>query len=277
VKRARGTDLAMFQGDAPFAEMVTDGIEFSIAKATEGRGYIDPKWEQNLIRSPIYMRAVGCYHVLRAGTPLVQAAHHARQWERLVTEAAKVGAKVIPPCMDFEIMDKQTAEQAVGNCVEYRVEIERLTGCVPWLYSYPSFLREQCKNLAPSELAECPMWLAWYAGYGYSRAAEVDPIKALGKFAPTLWVNGRWVCWQYDGDKGERYPNGVDADFNVANGSVEDMLGLVAPEPSNGPDTQPETPTGKSSQTMRAVAATPLRAGEGEHTPIVTASEDGEL
>jgi len=41
-----------------------------------------------------------------------------------------------------------------------------------------------------------------------------------------------------------------------------------APSPSSAPDTQPQTPTSKSSQSMRAQAATPIRAGEGEHTPL---------
>lgn len=42
------------------------------------------------------------------------------------------------------------------------------------------------------------------------------------------------------------------------------------PRPSRAPVTAPQTPSSKSSQSMQAVssgAATPLRAGEGEHTP----------
>lgn len=118
--RARGIDLAMFQGIVPFADVVREGVEFSIAKATEGRGYIDPKWEANLATAPIYMRAAGCYHVLRANDPKTQARHHAAQWHRLVHECQGVGTRVIPPCIDFEIMDRQTPEQAVANAVEFR-------------------------------------------------------------------------------------------------------------------------------------------------------------
>jgi len=40
------------------------------------------------------------------------------------------------------------------------------------------------------------------------------------------------------------------------------------PAPSSGPPTEPQTPTSKSSQNIPAQAATPIRAGEGEHTPL---------
>lgn len=279
--RARGTDLAMFQGVVPFADMVREGIEFSICKATEGHGYIDPKWEENHKRSPVYMRAVGAYHVLRAGNAKTQAAHYARQWERLAAEAAPVGARVIPPVIDFEIMDRQTAELAIATCVDFRLEIERLTGVVPWLYSFPSFLREQCKNLAPAELAECPMWLAWYPGYGYSRASMVDPIGTLdrAKALPTLWRLSRWAAWQYDGNGGERMPNGVDADFNVANGSLEDMLGLPKPLPEP-PDTEPQTPKSKSSHprlgAVKWSEEQPYEAPRAEQFVRTLAEPDGE-
>jgi GH25 family lysozyme M1 (1,4-beta-N-acetylmuramidase) len=247
----------MFQGDPPFDRIVAEqGVEWSISKATEGHGYIDPKWTANCARTPLYMRAVGAYHVLRAGDAKGQADHHARQWELLAKTAAGSGAHVIPPVLDFEITDKQPAEQLIDNAVAWVIRSEALTGVYPWLYSYPSFLREQCKNLAPLELRKCPMWLAWYPGFGHGVASTVDPIAALdrAKALPTLWRTGRWAAWQYDGDKGERLPNGVDADFNVACGTVEEMLGIAPPEPSNGPDTLPQTPTSKSSQSqLRAV------------------------
>jgi hypothetical protein len=158
------------------------------------------------------------------------------------------------------------AEQLIENAVAWVIRSEALTGVYPWLYSYPSFLREQCKNLAPLELRKCPMWLAWYPGFGFGVASTVDPIAALdrAKALPTLWRTGRWAAWQFDGNGGERFPNGVDADFNVACGTVEEMLGIATPieadtyrtipEPINGPDTLPQTPTSKSSQSqLRAV------------------------
>jgi lysozyme len=268
MNRARGTDVSKYQGEVPWADMAKAGVEFAICKATEGHGYVDPSWETTLQAAPFHMRAVGCYHVLRAGSPQKQAAHHAAQWERLVIECEKTGAAVIPPCMDFELLDKQTGEAAIANCVAYKLELERLTGVTPWLYTYPSFLREQCKNLAPKELQDCPMWLAWYPGYGHHRALTVDPIKGLGQFCPTLWKLSHWVAWQYDGDGGERMPNGVDCDYNVANGSIEDMLGL--PAPSSSPDTIPSTPASKSNQTFRAVFDP--GTGDGDWRPQTSAA-----
>ncbi len=52
-----------------------------------------------------------------------------------------------------------------------------------------------------SWLAEYPLWIA---SYGAQPAI------------PAPWQS--WTFWQYDGNNGERMPNGGDADFNRFNG-----------------------------------------------------------
>lgn len=274
-QRARGTDCAMFQNDPPWERMVREqGIEFALLKATEGTGYVDPEYADHIERAPDFMRAVAAYHVQRAGSMRQQAEHYAKQRERLAARCRQSGAILMPPVLDFEIADKLVAQQLIDNACEFKHHVREITGETMWLYTYSHFLLGACKNLAPADLVSCPQWLAYYPGFGYSVAATRNPIEMLerGKILPEIWRRAGWVCWQYDGNGGERLPNGCDADFNVANGTLEDML-AIAPVPSErGPDTVPQTPTSKSSQTMRA--ATPLRAGEGEHTPIHLRSEE---
>lgn len=286
--RVRGTDLAQFQGDPDFPALARDeSLVFALIKATEGTGYRDPKWERNLRLAPSAFEFTGCYHVLRGTSDgATQADSAAREWERLAKGCAEARTTVMPVGLDFEIADKRAPGWLVDNAIRFRARIEHLTGLRPLVYSYPSFLREQCGDAAPNELAECPQWLAFYAGKRWANlAAGYDPIADLRArgLLPRLWDRAGWAIVQYDGDEGEYY-RAVDYDFNAA--VSRDALVMMsaprrdtAPAPPPPPDsdgpTLPGTPTSKSNQRMQAVNAsiydgpvTPLRAGEAEHTPL---------
>jgi lysozyme len=281
--RVRGTDLAMFQGDPDFNALARDeSLVFAIVKATEGQGYCDPKWERNLKLAPSAFEFVTCYHVLRGTSD--GALHAGKQWERMAAFAAQARTHMLPAVIDFEITDKRAAEWLVDNAVKYRLRIEAITGLKPILYSYPNFLREQCADLAPDLLRECWHWPALYVGKKWADVAGgFDPYEWLRarKMLPAMWSHAPWSLYQYDGDKGEYY-NGVDYDFNAAQ-SRDVLLAMAGvtvadtdplPPP---PDTQPDTPKSKSSDQWRfdlSSAVTPIRAGEGEHTPMHLRDDD---
>lgn len=218
--RVRGTDLAMFQGEPDFMALARDeSLVFALVKATEGQGYCDPKWERNLKLAPSAFEFVTCYHVLRGTSDgRMQADHAGKQWERMATVAAMSHTRMLPAVIDFEITDKRAAEWLVDNCVRFRERIEALTGLKPILYSYPSFLREQCGDIAPESLRECWQWPALYVGKKWADiAAGFDPFDWLRarRMLPAMWDRNEWALYQYDGDKSEYY-KGVDYDFNVA-------------------------------------------------------------
>lgn len=262
--RVRGTDLAMFQGEPDFMALARDeSLVFAIVKATEGQGYCDPKWERNLKLTPSAFEFVTCYHVLRGTSDgTFQAEHAGNQWERMAKVAAAARTHMLPAVIDFEITDKRDAEWLIENAVKYRLRIEAITGLKPILYSYPSFLREQCANLAPDLLRDCWHWPALYVGKKWPDiAAGFDPFDWLRarRMLPAMWDRSQWALYQYDGDKGE-YAKGVDFDFNVAQSRevLRQMAGLpladTDPLPPP-PDTDPQTPTSRSSGTLRAVDA----------------------
>lgn len=267
-ERVRGTDLAMFQGEPDFRALAADeSLVFALIKATEGQGYCDPKWERNHKLAPSAFEFVSCYHVLRGTSDgVIQADHAGKQWERMAAIAASSRTHMLPAVIDFEITDKRDAKWLVDNCIRYRERIEAITGLRPILYSYPSFLREQCGDIAPDELVECWHWPALYVGKKWTDvAAGFDPYEWLrtrkvagtktGSQLPAMWAAAPWAIYQYDGDKGEFY-KGVDFDFNVAQSRdvLRAMAGLPMPV-EDPPDTQPQTPTSRSSQSLRAVNA----------------------
>lgn len=40
---------------------------------------------------------------------------------------------------------------------------------------------------------------------------------------PNAWAQAEWTFWQCDGNGGRRFPGGIDADFDVFNGSEDDL------------------------------------------------------
>ena len=294
--RVRGTDLSKFQLDPDFAALTRDeSLVFGLIKSTEGTGYRDPEWERNLSSAPPAFEYAGCYHILRGTSDgASQADSAAREWTRLAKRCAEVRTKVLPLGLDFEIADAREPAWLVDNAIRFRARIEQLTGLKPLVYSYPNFLRVQCGDAAPVELAECPQWLAFYAGKKWSdMAAGFDPVVELRRrgILPRLWDRAGWAIYQYDGDKGEFY-RGTDYDFNVAvsrdvlDAMCDENRAPTLPAPLDSTDpTSPGTPTSKSYERLHAVRepiadlsstspATPLRAGEGEHTPAHLKAED---
>lgn len=239
--RVRGTDFAMFQGEPDMRALARDeSLVFALVKATEGQGYCDPKWERNHLLAPSAFEFVTCYHVLRGTSDgRIQADHAGKQWDRMANVAARSTSHMLPAVIDFEITDKRAAQWLVDNACAYRQRIQEITGLTPILYSYPSFLRDQCADLAPAELVECWQWPALYVGKTWADVeAGFDPYEWLRsrKMLPKMWAAAPWALYQYDGDKGEYY-KGVDYDFNVAQSRdvLRRMAGLVH-------DTEPHMP-----------------------------------
>ncbi len=96
---------------------------------------------------------------------------------------------------------------------------------------YPDFWRV-LGNDAKHPLGERPLWISHY-----------DVQHPL---IPNAWAQAGFTFWQYDGNGGRRFPGGIDADFDIFNGS-EDQLRqfLVACVPPPGPARSPSPPAAK--------------------------------
>lgn len=136
---------------------------------------------------------------LDAGVPIV-GAYHAVRPSRSVAQQADMliqacGESLIP-ALDLEIFDDQPAQAVADFAIEFVEAVERglHRRCV--FYTYPSFASRLPLS---ADLSIRPLWIAHYGA----------PRPQI----PKPWSD--WLIWQYDGDKGERAPNGLDLDFNV--------------------------------------------------------------
>lgn len=221
----RGLDVSMIQGKVPWRHLKSLGYEFGIAKCQEGNKAKDPAFESNYNAMLDAGIVPGAYHFpypLPHLDPVKQA--------ELFFKASECGSYIgqLPPMLDFEwpapeewTKWKCTAPQMADwtrRCLERMTE---LWGCKPMVYIYPYFASMLLKGGADlAYLSSYPLCMA-----DYSRAGSEIPESAKPKI-PFPWTD--WTFWQHDGNGGLKLPNGVDSDFMVFNGTLDELKALAA-------------------------------------------------
>jgi lysozyme len=206
----KGLDASSVQGVLPVNALRAGGCEFLIHKCKQGNDGKDPFFELNVKAWRDAGGRVGKYDFLYP-LPHLDPEKQAEGF----FEASQLGAEDgdIPNAIDLEWPDPD-AGFAKWGCTPAQVSefarraAERSTvlmGVKPIIYIYPYFAAKLRAGADISWLAEYPLWIASYGG-------KTPRI-------PKPWST--WTFWQYDGNNGERMPNGGDADFNWFNGDDE--------------------------------------------------------
>lgn len=210
-KRVRGLDVSRHQGKMSWPPCYAIGIRFAFCKATEGITWKDPRFLENVDGIADARDAgiiTGAYHYfLPHQDPIEQAAHF----------FAVAGGRVdLPPVIDFETLGGVAEAIAVQRARVFIEETQRLWKQEVILYTYTFFWDQLLKAGAfdPEELAFFAALELWLADY-----------RAKPRI-PATWK--RWAFLQFDGDGGLVLPNGVDADFNVFDGSEAALIAYVA-------------------------------------------------
>ena len=209
----KGVDASSVQGKLDIGALDAAGIKFLIHKCQQGNDGKDPWFDRNTAAAKAGGWKVGAYHFmypLPKLDPVAQA--------EAFFKASPLGSDDgdLPPALDLEWPDPD-AGWAKWGCSAAQVNAwakacaERMTelyGRRPMIYTYPYFAHALRGRgpLGPdvSWMADYPLWLASYA-----------PQPAI----PAPWST--YAVWQYDGNGGERLPNGGDADFNWFDGDAE--------------------------------------------------------
>jgi lysozyme len=192
------------------------GVRFAIIKASEGNGYIDPLYEQNLKGALSSGIMPGSYHFF---LPRIDPLEQARHYVRVLQENA-VDAPTLPPCIDIETagLTKAALNQAVRLFLD---EIRKLTGRTGIIYVSPGFWSTylpvpvisgyKLTGGSVDWAAQYPLWLAHYtSGWPY----QVYP-----------WVG--WRFWQYS-SAGKISGVVTKVDLNLFNGSEAELAALGA-------------------------------------------------
>lgn len=204
-----GTDASQFQRGAPWRDIAASGVQFAFVKATEAQGHVDPCWYEHARGVLDAGIILGAYHVLHPNRDPVQQARH--------FHSVAAGPTELPPVIDWELMKGCAPHDVHAASVAFVEETERLWGRECIVYTYPGFAAGLGVAMNGSPLASRPLWIAHYG----------VPKPSI----PKPWTS--WRFWQYDGDKGQRYPNGQDTDFNWFDGDEADLLRLARRSPTD--------------------------------------------
>lgn len=208
---AQGIDVSHWQGAIDWHQVAASGISFAFIKATQNS--MDKRFLDNVIGAKAAGVLVGAYHYMDDSVTTADQAKAAAQVFYTAIQAAG-GVKVfdLPFVMDYE-SNKNNLNKATITMVakSFLNEIYRLTGVIPMVYTYPSFI----SNF--SGLNHYPLWIARYS-------ATQKPVDAAG------WT--RWTFWQYsDGSEGGVLPNGTrkingisgSVDLNEFDGTIDEL------------------------------------------------------
>ena len=216
----QGIDISKHQGDVNHLEVAESGMLFCICKATEGRNYEDPKFEQNIQQ----IRAVleegldyypGAYHFARPDSDGGGAADGAAEAEDFCDVLERVCGDILeyflPPVLDFEKYSESDVNENIPWIDAWIEVVEGRLGRQPMIYTGSNVWRYEVGNT--SKYINYPLWQVYYSG-----TASQPPVMP--------WPS--WTMWQYSG--GGSYQHHPDVpgvgvvDVNRWHGTLEELM-----------------------------------------------------
>jgi GH25 family lysozyme M1 (1,4-beta-N-acetylmuramidase) len=180
-----GPDVSSYQhpyGDAiNWASVAKSGKEFAIVKATEGTSYVNSWFKTDFwhVRKAGMVR--GSYHFARPAYPVSSTAlAQSRYYVRQLGTTSRM-SKTLPPALDLELTGGLTPGALVTWAQTFLLNVRRLTGRTPMLYTYPSFWTSALRD--PVALSRYPLWMASYS-------SRVSTPAALWQYTSTASVRG---------------------------------------------------------------------------------------
>ena len=204
----QGIDISHHQGTIDWRKIAGDRPGFVIMKATQGRGYRDPRFRPNWEAAGAAGIVRGAYHFFEFCTSgAVQA--------RNFMGAVHPGQRMLPPAIDVEFEGNcerwpgpEKVRQELGGMIRL---LERAYGRKPILYAnYRAYDR-----IIAGHFEGCPIWIR-------------DIF-----FRPRLSDGRPWLFWQY-ANNGRAAGISTRVDLDVFNGPPADLAGLclsIQPKP----------------------------------------------
>jgi lysozyme len=198
-----GIDISHYQADINWETVARQDIHFAFIKATEGRDWSDPFFQQNWSAIKQVRMKRGAYHFFR---PSLSAKWQAQNF--ISTVSLEDGD--LPPVLDIEVADNVNDKAVTEGAKQWLEIVEKYYKVRPIIYTNLS-----CYNrFVANGLSNYPIWIARY-----------------NEEAPQLPNNKDWHFWQY-GDKGRIDGINGDVDFNVFSGKYKDLerLCIIVPK-----------------------------------------------
>ena len=180
-----GIDVSHHQGTIDWSQVGGAGTRFAIAKATEGRTYVDPMYAINKTGAEMAGLAFGAYHFARPddtpGDAVVEADHF--------VDVAQLEPGNLIPVLDIERTGGLSQAQVTQWILTWLGRVTERLGVRPMVYTSPNGWRTRTGDT--TAVVDAGYTVLWVAHWGVS--------------APTVpaedWGGNGWTFWQY-GDCG---------------------------------------------------------------------------
>lgn len=189
----RGADISHHNGENAVNNIILEygnQIQFFIVKCTEGKTYVDPKWDVNAADVISSGRLLGLYHYARPenNTSVAEAKHFCKYFNMYLGRAI--------PCLDWE--DVALKHNPIW-ALEWCETVESITGVKPVIYVQQS----EVKNMKCVQEGGYGLWVARWG-------------KNTGDISPWPF----YAMWQYTNSP---------FDMNYFNGSREQFMAYCEP------------------------------------------------
>jgi lysozyme len=217
-----GIDVSHYQGTIRRSSVASDDVRFAILKASEGRRYKDPTFDDNASAAAIAGVPVGAYHVW---TPS-RSTDDARVEADHFVHVARPGVGDVLPVLDMEmnrIPTGMSGDVLLGWARAWLNRVALKTGVRPMVYGSQYLFQTVLGNSTWFADNGFPLWFAW-------------PRTPLPKSMPAHdWQGQGWTFWQYSWSghiKGIH--GGVDRDKFVGPNLQTALIAEISAHPGAG-------------------------------------------
>jgi len=157
VNNLQGIDISHWQGQIAWELVKKNKITFAYIKATEGTGYTDKLFSQNVLGAGAAGILTGAYHFCTPSN-IEDAINEAGHFIKVIKNNGGFTRFHLPPVIDIENnggLDKKSISAIVRAWVE---KVGDAYGVQPVIYSYTYFI----KTYLDDSLCDIPLWLAHY-------------------------------------------------------------------------------------------------------------------
>ena len=175
-----GIDVSHWQGAIDWAAVASSGVRFAIAKATDGRQFVDETYLTNKAGAELNGIVFGAYHFARpdgsAGDAVAEADHF--------VDHAQLGGGNLIPVLDLERTGGLSDAEVTTWILTWLARVHERTGVRPMVYTSPSGWEERTGDT--TAVADAGYTVLWVAHWN----TDAPRVPAAN------WGGHGWTFWQ---------------------------------------------------------------------------------
>ena len=212
-----GLDVSHWQGDIRWGKVGDAGYVFAFVKGTEGVGWTDSRFVENMENGPNSGVVRGVYHFAR---PDLGNSGQDEAEYFLSVAGDYLESGYLRPVLDLEVRGSLDKNSLSDWVLDWMQTVENQTGIPPLIYTNLHYINYYLTNA----VTEYDLWIAYWT---------CDPTITFNIPPTGKWAD--WAFWQYSAPSlcGDSYVSGVQyvVDKNIFNGVESGLAEYDAASP----------------------------------------------